>query len=177
MVPLGGTEQHLYSGVVWCQKNRSGEENGILELLKRAGPLSHIAAYRREVTRWCNGSYQSVNHQETILTLIFASYSPCFCILWWGEWSQRFPVGSSHRQKPSGYRQGEVWRALGRCEGIAGCLGSKCPTLVSYTSFGNLLEEDLAPCLAPFFRIQARFTSVLLWAHGSFCGNCHLNCK
>lgn len=81
MVPLRGTEQtNLYAGVVRCRKNRSGEENGVLEPFKRAGPLSHIASYRREVTRWCSGSYRSVNHQETAdvqLYLLVLPHTAC----------------------------------------------------------------------------------------------------
>lgn len=59
-----------YSGVAWHQKNRSGEGKGIVELFKRAGPLSHIASYRRDVT------YQSVNHQETANVQLYFSFLP-----------------------------------------------------------------------------------------------------
>jgi len=73
---LSGTEINPYSGVVWCQKHRSREENGILQPFKGAGPLSHIASYRREVTRWHNGSYKSVNHQQTADVQLYLSFLP-----------------------------------------------------------------------------------------------------
>lgn len=74
-VPLRGKESmNPYSGIVWWQKNRTGEGNGILEPLKRTVPLSHIASHRTQVTIWCHGTYWSVNNQ----------FSPISCF--WLEW-------------------------------------------------------------------------------------------
>lgn len=180
-VPLWGTEpMSQHSGTVWCQKKWSGEGNGILETMKSAGPLSHIASYRRRVTRWCNRTYRSENHQESAdvhLYLLFLPHTArafSSCSKKTRAWGFTLvPVAGRSKQVQAEWSVMSTW-----WDGKSILLEEQ----PSNSGQQNLCWETYGRRSSALFWLlssgsRPSFASVLWWAHEGSRGNCNSNSK